>query len=123
MAQLARQDALLRQPFCDHSEHIVAEAVDAIRYQYATTLADWCCCAGCRPAFSRLVECRMRTPSSSSVLAKPCAGTSSAIALQYEQFEMERSAFLVRPELTPRQAPQRPLPGAPDLDVPSKSVA
>lgn len=40
VAQIASLDAGLRQPLCDHTSHIVAEAIYAVRQEYAVTLAD-----------------------------------------------------------------------------------
>jgi glycerol-3-phosphate dehydrogenase len=118
VAQLARKDALLRQPLCDHSRHIVAEAVDAVQHQHAATLADVLLrrvpvafAASCNAECGRQAAER---------IGKVLRWDSSAVALQYEQFEMERSAFLVRPELPTRQAEPRPWPA---LGVPRERAS
>ena len=40
IARLAAADETLRAPLCPHSEHIVAEAVEAVNYECAVTLGD-----------------------------------------------------------------------------------
>jgi glycerol-3-phosphate dehydrogenase len=40
VARLASQDEMLQRPLCAHSEHIVAEAVEAVQQESAITLAD-----------------------------------------------------------------------------------
>jgi glycerol-3-phosphate dehydrogenase len=37
---MAASDQRFRDPLCPHTEHIVAEAVNAVRYERAVTLAD-----------------------------------------------------------------------------------
>lgn len=40
VARLASADPILQRPLCPHSTHVVAEAVEAVQYEAATTLAD-----------------------------------------------------------------------------------
>jgi len=40
IAHAAQLDDRLRAPLCSHSHHIVAEAVEAVNYEYAVTLGD-----------------------------------------------------------------------------------
>ena len=40
IAELARTSVEMRSPLCAHTEHIVAEAVDALKNEFAVTLAD-----------------------------------------------------------------------------------
>ncbi len=40
IARMALSSADLRAPLCSHTEHIVAEAVDAVANEYAATLGD-----------------------------------------------------------------------------------
>ncbi|HYE24896.1 MAG TPA: glycerol-3-phosphate dehydrogenase/oxidase [Clostridia bacterium] len=40
IAQMAGTDERFRRPICEHTDHIVAEAVSAVRYEHAVTLGD-----------------------------------------------------------------------------------
>ena len=92
---LAQHSAELRAPLCSHTEHIVAEAVDAFAGECAVTLAMSCCgacrwrwaAAGRRPAAAKLRR----------VLEQSWDGMTTQSAAQLEAFESERSAFLRKP--------------------------
>ncbi len=97
VAQLAKRDAKMRAPLCSHSEHIVAEAVDAFANEFALTLADVllrrvpvalgpCWSAAC----SREAVARMRAV---------MGWTEQQGASELETLEMERTAYL--PRLSP----------------------
>jgi len=89
-----RERPQLAAPLCEHSTHIVAEAVDAFEFQYATTLADVllrrvpvalgpCWDASC----TRIVADRV---------GNALGWTDHRIGLERENFEQEHSAFLIR---------------------------
>ncbi len=96
ISRMAQRSAELRAPLCSHSEHIVAEAVDAFVGEYAVTLGD--------------VLLR-RVPVALGACWSPACGREAAArigavmgwnetqsAAQLEAFESERSAFLRRPQ-------------------------
>jgi glycerol-3-phosphate dehydrogenase len=95
IARMAQREAALRAPLCSHSEHIVAEAVDAFAGECAVTLGDVllrrvpvalgaCWSAACsREAAARI--------------GAVMVWKDSQVAAELEAFEMERSAFLRRP--------------------------
>jgi glycerol-3-phosphate dehydrogenase len=96
--RMALQDAALRTPLCSHSEHIVAEAVDAFAGECAATLGD--------------VLLR-RVPVALGACWSPhCSGEAAArigavmgwkdtqAARELEAFEIERLAFLSQPAKT-----------------------
>jgi glycerol-3-phosphate dehydrogenase len=94
IVRLAANDARMRAPICSHSQHIVAEAVNAYQNEYAITLADillrrvpvalgacWSQACG-REAVSRI---------------KAAMGwTEQQAAAELESFEMERSGILLK---------------------------
>ncbi|HYL14817.1 MAG TPA: glycerol-3-phosphate dehydrogenase/oxidase [Terriglobales bacterium] len=95
VAQLARSGAQMRATLCPHSEHIVAEAVDAFQHEYAVTLGD---------VLLRRVPVAMAacwTEECSRVAASRIAaalGWSKGEEMsELEALERERSAFLVKP--------------------------
>ena len=96
ISRMAQRSAELRAPLCSHTEHIVAEAVDAFAGEYAVTLGD--------------VLLR-RVPVALGACWSPTCGREAAArigavlgwnetqcAAQLEAFESERSAFLRRPQ-------------------------
>ena len=95
IAQLARSGAHMRAALCPHSQHIVAQAVDAFQNEYAVTLGD---------VLLRRVPVAM-----AACWSEECSRTAAsriAAALgwskpeemsELEAFERERKAFLVKP--------------------------
>lgn len=95
VAQLARADERLRARICNHTDHILAEVVDAVRYEYAVTLGD--------------ILLRRVPLALGSCWDEHCSRTAAErigpalgwdehdTAQQLEQFEMERRAFLRQP--------------------------
>ena len=92
IAHAAAMDERLREPLCEHSPHIVAEAVAAVRRECAVTLADillrrvpvalgWCWSDACSRAAARRIG---------DVLG----WSLSRIAREREAFEEERGGFL-----------------------------
>jgi glycerol-3-phosphate dehydrogenase len=95
IASMAVTSAKLRAPLCPHTEHIVAEAVDAFANECAVTLADVLlrrvpvALGGCwSPACSRAAAARIGTVMEWS---------DQQVAIELEAFETERAAFLRRP--------------------------
>ncbi len=94
IARLAGSDERLRLPLCDHCDHVVAEAVEAVSHEYAVTLADILL----RRVPVALGACW--SPDCSRQAAER-AGVALGwdqrrIATELEQFEEERSRFLVK---------------------------
>jgi glycerol-3-phosphate dehydrogenase len=89
--QSARTDERLRMPLCEHSDHIVAEAVEAAHFEYAMTLSDILLRRvpiALSPCFSG--ECaRVAATRIASVLC-PEADVEEAL----QRFNLERSTFL-----------------------------
>ncbi len=95
IARMAQRSAELRAPLCSHSEHIVAEAVDAIAGECAVTLADVLlrrvpvALGGCwSPACGREAAVR---------IGAAMGWTDKQAAVELEAFEIERAAFLRKP--------------------------
>ena len=93
--RLARNGAELRSPLCSHSEHIVAEAVDAFAAECAVTLGDVLlrrvpvALGGCwSPACSREAAAR---------IGAAMGWKDKQSSAELEAFEIERSAFLRNP--------------------------
>ena len=96
IARMALSSADLRAPLCPHTEHIVAEAVDAVANEFAASLGDillrrvpvaWGACwsASCsRQAASRI----------GAVLN----WSDEQVASELESFEVERAAVMQRPK-------------------------
>ena len=96
IARMALSSADLRAPLCPHTEHIVAEAVDAVANEFAASLGDillrrvpvaWGACwsASCsRQAASRI----------GAVLN----WSDEQVAAELESFEVERAAVMRRPK-------------------------
>ena len=92
---MAQGSADLRAPLCSHSEHIVAEAVDAFAGECAATLGDVLlrrvpvALGACwSPACSREAAAR---------IGAVMGWNETQAAVQLEAFEIERSAFLRKP--------------------------
>jgi len=98
ISRMAQRSPDLRAPLCSHSEHIVAEAVDAFAGECAATLGDVLlrrvpvALGACwSPACSREAAARIGA----------VMGWDDALsAAQLEAFEIERAAFLRRPART-----------------------
>ena len=96
ISRMAHRSAELRAPLCSHSEHIVAEAVDAFAGECAVTLGD---------VLLRRVPVALG-PCWSPACGREAAARIGAVmgwnetqsAAQLEAFESERSAFLRRPQ-------------------------
>jgi len=95
ISRMAQRSPDLRAPLCSHSEHIVAEAVDAIAGECAATLGDVllrrvpvalgaCWSAACSREAAARVGAAMGWDESQS-------------AAQLETFEIERASFLRKP--------------------------
>ena len=95
ISRLAQHGAQLRAPLCSHTEHIVAEAVDAFASECAVTLGDVLlrrvpvALGGCwSPACSRNAAAR---------IGATLGWSDKQVAVELEAFEVERSAFLRKP--------------------------
>ena len=97
--RMAASDERFLQPLCPHTHHVVAEAVHGLRFEYAVTLADIllrrvpvalgaCWSADC----TRMAATRIGTA---------LGWDESEIEWQIETAEIERVAFLKKPEPTP----------------------
>jgi glycerol-3-phosphate dehydrogenase len=95
ISRMAQRRPELRAPLCSHSEHIVAEAIDAFVGECAVTLGDvllrrvpvalgGCWSASCSREASARIGAAM-------------GWTDSEVAGQVEAFETERTAFLREP--------------------------
>jgi glycerol-3-phosphate dehydrogenase len=96
IAHMALSSAELRAPLCSHSEHIVAEALDAFSNEYAITLADVLlrrvpvALGGCwSQACSREAAARV---------GAVMGWNDQQTAGELEIFETERETFLRRPQ-------------------------
>ena len=95
ISRMALRSPKLKAPLCSHTEHIVAEAVDAFAGECAMTLGDVLlrrvpvALGGCwSPTCSREAAARIGTA---------MGWNDSQTAVQLEGFEIERSAFLRKP--------------------------
>ena len=98
ISRIAQRGAEFRAPLCSHTEHIVAEAVDAFSAECAMTLGDVLlrrvpvALGACwSPICSR--EAAVRIGAALGWPDKQCA-------TELETFEIERSAFLRKPAKT-----------------------
>lgn len=93
--RLARSCAEMRAALCPHTDHIVAEAVDAYRNEFAVTLGD----VLLRRVPVALGSCW--SEQCSRVAANRIAATmgwnQAETKIEWEAFEAERSAFLSKP--------------------------
>ena len=95
ISRMAQRSPDLRAPLCSHSEHIVAEAVDAFAGECAATLGDVLlrrvpvALGACwSPACSREAAAR---------IGAAMGWNDAQSAAQLEAFEIERAAFLRKP--------------------------
>ena len=95
IARMALSSAVLRATLCPHTEHIVAEAVDAFSNECAVTLGD----VLLRRVPVALGACWSEGCSREAALRIGAAmnWSESEIASELESFEEERAAFLQRP--------------------------
>ncbi|MGA9798530.1 MAG: glycerol-3-phosphate dehydrogenase/oxidase [Terriglobales bacterium] len=95
ISRMAQRSPDLRAPLCSHSEHIVAEAVDAFAGECAATLGD----VLLRRVPVALGACWSPTCSREAALRIGAAlgWTDSQCATQLEAFEVERASFLRKP--------------------------
>jgi glycerol-3-phosphate dehydrogenase len=95
VVQLARSDAAMRTPLCPHTQHIVAEAVNAFRHEHAVTLGDVLlrrvpvALGGCWSA-----EC---SEIAAGRIASALGWTDAMMKEHLESFEAERNSFLSKP--------------------------
>ncbi len=96
IAQLARKDAVLREPLCPHTSHVVAEAVAAVEYECAVSLADIFLRrvpVALGPCWSE--ECGQ---AAAQRVGAALGWTERQTACELEAFELERSQFLRAPQ-------------------------
>ncbi|HEY1800599.1 MAG TPA: FAD-dependent oxidoreductase [Terriglobales bacterium] len=104
IVQLAEGDARMRAPLCSHSEHIVAEAANAYRNEFAITLGD----VLLRRVPVALGACWSQACGREAVtrIRAVMGWTEEQAAAELEAFEMERSALLLKPRPTRAMALQ-----------------
>ncbi len=92
IARTALVSAELRAPICPHTPHIVAEAVQAYRSEFAVTLAD----VLLRRVPVALGPCWSESCSRAAALriGAVMGWSDSAVGKNLEAFEIERTAFL-----------------------------
>lgn len=97
VAQIAARSAQLRAPLCQHSEHIVAEALDAFANEHAATLAD----VLLRRVPVALGGCWSATCSREAAMriGAGLGWSDEQAAAQLESFEVERASFLQKPQV------------------------
>lgn len=95
IARLARRSAALRAPLCPHTEHIVAEAVNAFANECAVMLAD----VLLRRVPVALGACWSSecTQEAAMRIAAAVGWNQQRIASELETFQTEREAFLQKP--------------------------
>jgi glycerol-3-phosphate dehydrogenase len=95
ISQMAMSSAELRAPLCSHTEHIVAEAVDAMSHECAVTLGD----VLLRRVPVALGPCWSESCSREAAMRIAAALQWSELrtAAELESFETERAAFLRKP--------------------------
>jgi len=95
IARMALSSSEMRAALCPHSEHIVAEAVDALHSECAITLAD----VLLRRVPVSLGGCWSQACSrdAASRIASVMGWNEARTAAELEAFELERAAFLRRP--------------------------
>lgn len=97
--RIAGPDERLMKPLCPHTQHVVAEAVHAFRSEYAVTLADIllrrvpAALGACWSA-----EC---TKSAAERVGAVMGWSEQEIEWQIETAELERTAFMKKPETVP----------------------
>ncbi|MBV8207411.1 MAG: glycerol-3-phosphate dehydrogenase/oxidase [Acidobacteria bacterium] len=106
IARMASAEPRMRRALCPHSEHIVAEAVNAFRYEYAVNAAD----ALLRRVPVALSGCWSEDCTRTAVvrIGAVMGWTHERQEREIEAMETERNAFLVRLALTrPQSAAQQ----------------
>jgi glycerol-3-phosphate dehydrogenase len=95
IARLALSSPALRAPLCQHTRHMVAEAVEALQHECALTLAD----ALLRRVPVTLASCWSAECSrqASARVATVMGWNSEQAAQELETLETERAALLVKP--------------------------
>jgi glycerol-3-phosphate dehydrogenase len=95
IARMALSSAVLRAPLCSHTEHVVAEAVDAFSNECAMTLAD----VLLRRVPVALGPCWSDSCSREAALRIGAAmgWSETETAAELQAFEEERAAFLHKP--------------------------
>jgi glycerol-3-phosphate dehydrogenase len=95
IARMAISSAELRAPLCQHSEHIVAEAVDALANECAVTMAD----VLLRRVPVALGACwsEMCSRDAAARIGAVMGWNEQQAAAELEAFEIERAAFLCKP--------------------------
>jgi glycerol-3-phosphate dehydrogenase len=95
IVRIAMTDPLARQPLCPHTHHIVAEAINAFRFEHAITLAD----VLLRRVPVALGACWSRDCSRAAAIAIGAGinWSSDEIDWQLENMEEERAKFLFKP--------------------------
>jgi len=95
IARMALSSAQLRAPLCQHTEHIVAEAIDAFSNECAVTLGD----ALLRRVPVALGGCWSQECSREAAarVGTVMGWSDEQIAVELESFETERCAFLRKP--------------------------
>ena len=98
IAREAQRDELLRKTLCPHTEHIVAEAVNAVTREQAMSAAD----VLLRRVPVALGGCWSEECSRSAVarVGAALAWGAARRAQELEALEVERGAFLIRPDRT-----------------------
>ena len=98
IARMALAGEGLRAPICPHTAHIVAEAVEAYRNEYAVTLGD----VLLRRVPVALGACWSESCSREAALriGAVMGWSEQEFGANLEQFETERAAFLKRPAFT-----------------------
>lgn len=94
VVRLAASDAMLRQTLCPHTSHIVAEAVEAVRHEFAVSLAD----VLLRRVPVALGACwdEECTRTAARRIGEALHWPEPRINMEIEDFEIERSRFLYR---------------------------
>jgi glycerol-3-phosphate dehydrogenase len=92
--RFASSDESLRQTLCPHSPHIVAEAVEAVRHEFAVSLAD----VLLRRVPVALGACWSEdcTRTAARRIGEALRWAEARINMEIEDFEVERSRFLCR---------------------------
>jgi len=93
--RIAASDARLMQPLCPHTQHVVAEAIYALRSEYAVTLGDVIlrrAPVGLGACWS--IEC---TRTAAKRIGTALGWDEEEIEWQIETAELERAAFLKKP--------------------------
>ncbi len=95
VARLAKSADVMRAPLCAHTDHIVAEAVHATRYESGLTLGDLLL----RRVPVALAGCWNEECSQTAALhiGRVLGWDPEQMAAEVEEFEAERAAFLRRP--------------------------